>query len=327
MNKRSMKRLVPLMLAAVLLVTAAVAAESGNAPMAGANSAPIAQEQCFETCKNVAYTGRVSAVDPDGDAIRYQLSDKPARGGVELMEDGSFVYTPFENKTGKDSFTFVAVDEAGNTSEPAKVSVRIRKPSTKVTYADMDGLPSYNAAIKLAEENVMVGEKIGDSYYFRPEETVSRSQFMAMAMSALGSEPLAETMTTGFADDAAIPTWCKGYVSAAVQQGIVRGYPGADGQVVFSPDGLVTRAEAAVLLDRMISTTDVAVTTFYPDTVAAPAWAFQAAVNLESAGVISASSTGALALEETLTRGECAEMLAGAMEVLEARETSSWWKW
>lgn len=326
MKKTSMKRLIPLMLAAVMLVTAALALEN-TTPPAGMNGAPIAQEQCFETCKNVAYTGRVTAVDPEGDALRYRLSEKPARGSVELCEDGTFVYTPFENKTGKDRFTFVAEDEVGNVSEPAKVEVRIRKPTTKVTYADMSGVPSYNAAIKLAEKGVMVGEQIGDSYYFRPDEPVNRSQFMAMAMSALGSEPLAETLTTGFADDDAIPTWCKGYVSAAVQQGIVRGYPSEDGRPMFSPDGMVTRAEAAVLLDRMISTTDVAVTTFYPDTAAAPAWAFQAAVNLESAGVIAANASGALELNTTLTRGECAEMLAGAMEVVEARETSSWWKW
>lgn len=326
MNNRTLRRLIPLMLAAVMLVTAALALEN-TTPGTGVDRAPIAQEQCFETCKNVAYTGRVSAMDPEGGALRYRLSEKPARGSVELAEDGTFVYTPFENKTGKDRFTFVAEDEAGNVSEPAKVEVRIRKPSTKVTYADMSGVPSYNAAIKLAEEGVMVGERIGDSYYFRPDEPVNRSQFMAMAMSALGSEPLAETLTTGFADDEAIPSWCKGYVSAAVQQGIVRGYPGLDGRPTFSPNGLVTKAEAAVLLDRMISTTDVAVTTFYPDTVAAPAWAFQAAVNLESAGVMPASVSGGLELEETLTRGQCAQLLAGAMEVMEARETSSWWKW
>ncbi len=125
---------------------------------------------------------------------------------------------------------------------------------------------------------------MGTATISAPDEPVNRSQFMAMAMSALGSEPLAETLTTGFADDEAIPSWCKGYVSAAVQQGIVRGYPGLDGRPTFSPNGLVTKAEAAVLLDRMISTTDVAVTTFYPDTVAAPAWAFQAAVNWRARG-------------------------------------------
>ena len=40
-----------------------------------------------------------------------------------------------------------------------------------------------------------------------------------------------------------------------------------------------------------------------------------------------ASVSGGLELEETLTRGQCAQLLAGAMEVMEARETSSWWKW
>ena len=49
---------------------------------------------------------------------------------VTLAEDGSsqFVYTPYENKTGSDSFTYVAIDPAGNSSPEAKVSLRIDKP-------------------------------------------------------------------------------------------------------------------------------------------------------------------------------------------------------
>lgn len=326
MKKHSLGRLVPLMLTAALLVTAALAVESQPS---AANGAPIAQEQSFETCKNVAYMGRLTATDPEGDAVTFQLAQKPARGSLEITDPatGEFVYTPFENKTGKDSFTFVALDDQGNTSAPAKVSLRIRKPATKVTYADMSGVASYNAAIRLAEKNILVGERIGNAYYFHPDEPVSRGQFIAMAMSALDYEPLADTMTTGFADDAVIPTWCKGYVSAALQQGMVRGYPDEDGRVVFAPENSVTRAEAAVLLDRMLAVTDVAVTTFYPDTVAAPAWAFQAAVNLESAGVMSTTSAGTLALGDTLTRGECAQLLAGALDVVEARETTGWFNW
>lgn len=326
MVKHPFRRLLPLMLAAVLMMTAALALE-GAAP--GGNSAPIPQEQSFETCKNVAYMGRLTATDPEGDALTFQLAQKPARGSVELTDPatGEFVYTPFENKTGKDSFTFIALDGQGNSSQAAKVSLRIRKPATKVTYADMSGVASYNAAIRLAERDILVGERIGDAYYFHPDEPVSRAQFIAMAMSALDYEPLAQTMTTGFADDAAIPTWCKGYVSAALQQGVVRGYPDLDGRVVFAPDSAVTRAEAAVILDRMLSVTDVAVTTFYPDTVSTPAWAFQAAVNLESAGVMTTNSSGALALSETMTRGQCAELLSGALDVVEARETTGWFNW
>lgn len=326
MIKHPMRILLPLALAAALLTSAALAGPAVNP----ANGAPIAQEQSFETCKNVAYMGRLTAVDGEGDMITFQLADKPARGSVELTDPatGEFVYTPYENKTGKDSFTFVALDDQGNISQPAKVSLRIRKPSTKVTYADMSGVAGYNAAIRLAEKDVLVGERIGDAYYFHPDQTVSRGQFIALAMSALDCEPLAQTMTTGFADDQTIPTWCKGYVSAALQQGLVRGYADDEGRVVFSPDNAVTRAEAAVILDRMLSVTDVAVTTFYADTVAAPAWAFQAAANLESAGVITTTSAGALALDEVLTREQCAQMLCGAMDVVEAREeTTGWFNW
>lgn len=67
---------------------------------------------------------------------------------MTVAEDGSsqFVYTPYENKTGKDSFTYVAVDPAGNVSPEAKVSIQIEKPDTKVTYADMEGNPAHKAS-------------------------------------------------------------------------------------------------------------------------------------------------------------------------------------
>ena len=314
-------------LSACLMVTSALATASPEA--APTNAPPIAQNQEFETCKNVAYTGRLAATDPEGDLITFQLSDKPARGSVDIATDGSgtFVYTPYENKTGKDSFTFVAVDDKGNASQSAKVSIRIRKPSTKVTYADMAGEASYNAAIRLAEEKVMVGECVGGKYYFRPDAPVSRSEFVTMAMSALDLGPLSSVSATGFADDEAIPTWAKGYVSSALRSGVVRGYPDQTGKVVFGPDNTVTRAEAAVMIDRLISTTDVAATTFYADTTTAPAWAFQAAVNLETAGVLQTDEVGALALGTTLTRGQAAQLLASAMDVVEARETSGWFNW
>lgn len=303
-------------LAAVMMTTAALATMGGA-------GAPIAQNLEFETCKNVAYYGTLSATDPQGDGVEFQLVEKPARGKVELANDGSgrFVYTPYEDKTGKDSFRFVAVDSQGNSSKPAKVTLRIRKVKTKVNYADMEGQESWNAAIYLAEREVMVGEKIGGAYYFHPDEPVSRGEFLTMAMAALGVEPIAQTMSTGFGDDSAIPDWSKGYVAAALRAGYVLGTTDASGQIVFAPEDNVTYAEAAVILNRMLEVTDVVVTTFYPDTVAAPAWGFQAAVNLESVGVM-APGGGALALEETVDRGACARMLAGAMALAESREES-----
>ena len=100
----------------------------------------------------------------------------------------------------------------------------------------------------------------------------------------------------------------------------------ADG-VVFDPERTITRAEAVVLLDRMLQVTDAAVTTMYTDYDVAPAWACQAAVNLETAGVLQTNADGALALSDTLTRADAADLLCGALDVLESREDQGWSLW
>lgn len=292
------------------------------------NSAPIAQDLELSTYKNVAAQGQFSAVDPEGDLLTFRLVDKPARGAVTLPEDGSavFTYTPYENKTGKDSFTYVAVDAVGNTSAPATVKVKIEKARTKVTYADMDGVSAYRSALRLAEEGVLIGECVGGAYFFQPEQTVSREEFVTLAMHTMGLEALEGVTRTGFADDEAIPTWAKGYVSSALKSGYVQGLVSAEG-VVFDPERAITRAEAAVLLDRMLQVTDAAVTTLYTDYDAAPAWAFQAAVNLETAGVLQADADGSLSLSQPLTRAGAADLLCGALDVLENREAQGWSLW
>lgn len=163
------------------------------------NNAPIAENLNLVTYKNVALTGQFSAVDPEGDILTFRLVDKPARGAVTLSEDGSaqFVYTPYENKTGKDSFTYVAVDAVGNTSEPATVKIKIDKADTKVTYADMDGVSAYRSALRLAEEGVLIGEQVGGLYYFHPDELVTRDQFVALAMHTVGLDALEGVTVTG----------------------------------------------------------------------------------------------------------------------------------
>ena len=85
-------------------------------------------------------------------------------------------------------------------------------------------------------------------------------------------------------------------------------------------DTPVSRAEASVLLDRILGVTDVAVPTFYTDSESVPSWAYQAAVNLETAGVLRTDANGALSLSQTLTRADAAELLAGALDLLENRE-------
>lgn len=279
-----------------------------------ANGAPVAENLELTTYKDVAVSDRFSAVDPEGDLLTYRLVKKPARGSVTIGEDGQFVYTPYENKTGKDSFTYIAMDTVGNASDPATVKVKIEKPDTKVTYADLDGHPAHKAAIRLAEEGVFVGECMGGAYFFQPDAAVTRSEFVAMAMNAAGVESLEGVSRTGFADDESIPTWAKPYVSSALKCGLVQGTTDEEGRVVFRADDSITTAEAAVLLDRVLSVTDVDAQTFAAD---APAWAAQSAANLSTCGVLPADA----GLSETLTRGEAAELLCAALDLMDSRDT------
>lgn len=297
--------------------------------LSATNSAPVAENLSFSTYKNTALTARFAAMDPEGDLLSYQLISKPARGAVTMPEDGdnTFVYTPYENKTGKDSFTYIAVDSVGNVSAPATVKLKIEKPATKVTYADMDGHSAANAAIRLAEQNIFVGECMGGQYFFQPDLPVTRSQFVAMLMNAAGVEQLTDVTHTGFADDTSIPGWAKPYVASALKSGLIQGTQNAQGQVVFQPDSAITRAEASVLLNRVLQVTDVAQPTFGVDLTGAPAWAAQSAANLESCGILQTDHTGALPLANTLTRAEAAELLSNALDVLDARETGGWFFW
>ncbi|MGI5973963.1 MAG: Ig-like domain-containing protein [Oscillospiraceae bacterium] len=289
--------------------------------LASANTAPVAENLELTTYKNVEITGTFSGVDPEGDLLTFQLVSKPARGAVTQSEDGSaaFVYTPYEDKTGKDAFTYVAVDTVGNTSAPATVSIRIEKQKTKVTYADMDGVTGHREAVRLAEAGLLIGEQMGDQYFFHPQEAMSRAQFTSLAMAAAGVTQLEGVTLTGFADDEAMATWAKTCASTALKAGLIQGTLDENGQVVFQADAPITAAEAAVVLDRALNVTDVS----DAFSAAAPAWASQSVSNLASCGVVPATAS----LESPLTRAEAAVLLSGTLDVLESRDSSGWFSW
>lgn len=284
------------------------------------NHPPIARNMELSTYKNVAVTGYFDARDNEGDTLSFRLTSTPARGSVTLSEDGSsqFVYTPYENKTGSDSFTFVAEDTAGNTSPQATVSIRITKPDTKVTYADLDGHSAHKAAIRLAEEGVYVGSCLDGRYFFDPDRPVSRAQFLTMAMNCTNTKPLEGVTLTGFHDDAAIPTWAKGSVSAALKAGIIRGGKDEAGAPIFGANQTISRGEATVMLNNLLDISDVPAEVFSPGS--SGHWAAQAAANLTASGIIRPDETGPSALTQSLTMAEAAELLDGALDVMSVRD-------
>ncbi len=188
--KKPMRRLLPLA-AAVLLVMlipleAAALFGSKKETETPAPGAPIAQNIEIRAYRGVSYTGTLLATDNEGEAVTFRIVTPPTKGTLEFGEEGVFVYTPDQNKSGSDGFAYVAIDESGNVSASAAVKIRIERVTSGVTYADTEGADCATAAIDLAEHGVFVGARVGDDWFFEPERTVTRGEFVAMAMAAAG---------------------------------------------------------------------------------------------------------------------------------------------
>ena len=314
------------LMAALFLVAATPAAAlfGGGEPAVPAG-APIPQNQDVETYQGIACQGTLTAVDNEGDAYTFAIAEPPDTGTAAIASDGAtFVYTPKEGASGKDTFTFTATDTEGNVSAPATVTVHIRKQKTEVTYRDMAGNAAHAAAIRMAEEGLFVGEQYAGAWFFDPDAPVSRSAFLAMAMDAAGVEVPAGVTLTGFQDDAVIPTWAKGYASTAVWEGILSGVVTETG-VCFNGDDPITLPEAAAVMDRLLDVADVEL----DDLVEAQAtWSTQAVANMVSAHVISAGSFGAEGTSAPVTRAQAAQILTAALDVLESQEDDGgWFRW
>lgn len=249
------------------------------------NEAPAASDLTLETYRNMSHSGQLQAEDPENGSLTYSLLTPPKRGTVTLSEDGSFTYTPLENKVGKDRFTFTVTDDAGNISEPATVSIRIKKPSEKPAYADMTEDPDAFYAQWLREEQLFTGIQIGEHLCFLPDESVSRGEFLVMVMHLVDAEASQEPMSTGFADEAETAAWLQPYLVSALRNGMISGISEEDG-VSFLAHAPMTQAEAAVMVQNILQLPfSQASSVFSLQDSALPAWAAEAAAALLQAGI------------------------------------------
>ncbi len=272
------------------------------------NAAPVAENLELKTYQNVSVGGSLSAYDAEGEALTYTVTTQPVKGTIEVKEDGSFVYTPKDNKKGRDYFGYKATDAQGAVSQEATVIIKIEKAKKDVLYSDMRGMAEEYAAVALCERGIFTGEQLCGEYCFNPDKTVTRGEFLSMCMCLAGDETVSAVLTTGYSDDGAIPAWMKGYVATAAMRGVVQS--GAY-SAPFEPNAPITEAEGAMMLDKAVKLTSVSYAEL--DNTLSPE-AAQACANLTACGVTDGSVSASY-----LTRSTAAKMLIGALEVLDKR--------
>jgi len=106
-------------------------------------------------------------------------------------------------------------------------------------FDDIKGNEGETEILALAERGIVNG--ISDTL-FEPDRTMTRAEFAAIMVKALG---LSTEKTDRF-DDVKPDAWYNGYIGSAYDYGIIKG----QAATVFNPGGTLTNEEAAVMLTR-----------------------------------------------------------------------------
>ena len=114
-------------------------------------------------------------------------------------------------------------------------------------FSDLDGHENAEAVARLELLNVLKGYPDGT---FKPDNTITRAEFAAVAVRVSGLENVAmaaKGLPTGFSD---VPAWhwASGYVGTAAKMGIVNGI----GNGLFAPETPVKYEEAITMIVRAL---------------------------------------------------------------------------
>lgn len=268
------------------------------------DNAPVAEDLSVETYKNLPNRGQLKVHDPEGQPMTFSVVRQPKRGLVSVESNGSFTYTPKKNKVGVDSFTYTAVDPAGNVSREATVTIQILKPTDSQFYTDTAGLPCRFAAEWMRNTGLFVGERVGSELCFQPEKTVSRGDFLAMLVEALDIPTQKAALDAVPADT---PSWLRPYLAAAIRSGLTADLPASD-TGSFEAEQPVTGAEVAVMLQNALDLSVSKQVLEEAESAAAelktevPAWASTSLIAMADNGI-------SLVADATMTRSEVAQLL------------------
>lgn len=163
---------------------------------------------------------------------------------------------------------------------------------------------------RLAMLGATEGSLEGGVRLFKPEQAITRAEFVVMLCKAMNIAPISGELA--FSDAGIVPGYAKGYVKAAVTQGIINGY--GDGS--FKPSNKISRADMVLMIIRAIGIKTDGAKVNFADTTAIPVYAKAAVAKAFEKGIISGKGSNLFMPLATATRGEVAKVLVEMLEVL-----------
>ena len=282
----------------------------------------------YEILENSKLSASLDANIVSGENVSYAITVQPTHGTVvQSGESGkNYIYTPEKDYHGTDSFSF-RLEEGKKYSNSATVSITIKQDTSNVipfNYIDMkDHWANYSAS-HLAARGLIIGEEIGNRFYFKPEKTMTRGEFMLFLLAITESNVDAEidVSKVKFSDSSSTPDWLLEAAKVAYSRGILKG--SAEGEKIYlNLDRTITRAEAATMISNVLGDKDSTKEIKYKDVGMIPSWALKAVKNLSAYKIIQGDAAGTFRPMSKLTRGEAAELSFKLLKQLEQNSMTS----
>lgn len=171
------------------------------------NDAPVATPQAIAAVEDTPIAITLAGTDIDGDALVFQVQDRPANGTVSAVTGATLTYTPARDFHGTDHFTFTASD-GKSTSSPATIDLSVASvadPPVAMSFArtfaedtassitlvgsDGDGDPLSFAIAHQPEHGVLTGDAPNVTYTPNPDFNGDDSFTYTVSDGTTTSEP------------------------------------------------------------------------------------------------------------------------------------------
>lgn len=281
-----------------------------------------ALDSSFEILKNKMLEASFESNIASGESVSYAVTVQPSHGTIVQSGDSgkSYIYTPEEDFTGTDSFSF-RLESGDKYSNVATVTVTISEDTTNVIpffYIDMQNHWANYSASHLAARGLIIGEEIGNRFYYCPEKAMTRGDFMLFLLAITENNLDAEVDVEDslFADKDMLADWLLEAAKVAYSKGIIKG-SSQNGKIYLNLDKNITRAEAAVMISNVLDDKSSTENITYKDVANIPTWALQSVKNLSAYQIIQGDSAGTFRPNDILTRSEGAELSFKLLKQLE----------
>lgn len=218
----------------------------------------------------------------------------------EISDAGVFTAV----KTTKDVTGSITVSY-GETTQTLPVTVGSSQP-----FADTKGHWAESYITSLYYEGTLQGASKDGKLYYRPDESMTRQEFIVALMRYLGTDLSAYTsVQLPFDDSASIASWAKSAMQAAYSLGYLTGSK-TNGRLLAQPNDTISRQEAMTILSRTrdFEEADLNVLSTFSDSSKIANWARTALAQMAQQKIISGSG-GKLNPTGRVTRAEVATML------------------